>query len=263
MTIISPALAKIKRNPLSAALWLAAQGRRVLAVNPASKRPIHKNWPELATTETDALESWFSPGKLVPAVLTGHPGGVVVLDVEADGLDWLDENHHRLPVTEQYASRSGGRHLVFRHREGIRTLPLGRIAARVELRSTGASAIFWPAIGLPSGCDAPPAELPSWLMPPPKPAWKPPETPWQGDDRRARAYAAAALKSAVQRVAAAGQGCRNAELNRAAYPLRRFIQEGALTSAETAYALAAAAAVAGLDQRETAATLRSALGWRA
>jgi hypothetical protein len=150
-----------------------------------------------------------------------------------------------------------------KHRPEIRTVAIGQIGTGVEIRSTGSSAVFWPCAGLPVLCDAPPADWPSWLMPPPRPAWTPPPAPaWAGDDRKARAYALAALRRGIERVATAGNGTRNAALNAEAYSLIRLTEGGALDHAEIAEALAHAALAAGLDRREIEQTLRSALSAR-
>lgn len=74
-----------------------------------------------------------------------------------------------------------------------------------------------------------------------------------------RRYVAAALRHAIERVAGAGEGTRNATLNAEMFALARFLAGGHLTSSEIANALAAAAFHAGLTETEISKTLASAL----
>ena len=97
---------------------------------------------------------------------------------------------------------------------------------------------------------------PEALQPPPPIAPRPFTMPAGGD--RVRRYAIGALRRAVQRVASAPEGQRNDALNVETFSLARFIPD-VLTAAEVANALAIGARHAGLTERETAATLVSAL----
>jgi hypothetical protein len=76
---------------------------------------------------------------------------------------------------------------------------------------------------------------------------------------KARRYALAALRGAVERVAGAAEGGRNARLNAETFGLARFIGAGALSPGELADAMAHAGIAAGLNRREVEATLASAL----
>ena len=216
-----------------------------------------------ATKDPTRLRELFNrPGVALVAIATGTPSGVSVLDVDRQhgGMDWWRENRERLPATLAWRTKSSGLHVVFQHRRELRTVALGVIGRGIEIRSTGASVVYWPAIGNAIECDAEPARWPDWLLPPPKPAYAPPPpTPWQGNDRRARRYAEAALANAIRRVALAPLGARNSTLNGQAFALSRLAADGSLTPSEIIFALASAATAAGLDSRETVATLRSAL----
>jgi hypothetical protein len=247
------------------AFALAERGRAVFPMNFSTKRPACPHGIKDATRDLEIIRKWFIRPGLVPAVATGEPSGVVVLDIDRQhgGSGWWSMYRDRLPETEVYRTKSGGLHAVFQNAPGIRTITLGTLGDGVELRAGGASAIYWPSVGLPTLCDAPPAAWPEWLMPPPRPAWTPPPAPaWAGDDRKARAYALAALRRGIERVATAGNGTRNAALNAEAYSLIRLTDGGALDHAEIAEALAHAALAAGLDRREIEQTLRSALSAR-
>jgi hypothetical protein len=103
---------------LAHALDLAARGRAVFPMVTATKRPACKHGVHDATRCTEIIRSWFSRPGLVPAVATGEPSGVVVLDLDRqhNGAVWWRDHRDRLPATEIYRTRSGGLHLVFLHR---------------------------------------------------------------------------------------------------------------------------------------------------
>ena len=243
---------------LAAALALAADGRPVFPMT-AQKRPTCQHGVKDASTDpTEIWRMFAARGTALVALATGTPSGISVLDIDRQhgGGAWWQANRDRLPATFTYRTRSGGLHLWFLHRPGLRTCIL---AEGVERRGEGASAIYWPAAGFPMFCDAAPAPWPQWLEPPP-PAWEPPPAPsWQGDDRRARRYAEAALACGIRAVAAAGEGSRNATLFREAAGLLRLTEAGGTTAAEIAAAMAHAAMAAGLPSREVQATITSAL----
>jgi hypothetical protein len=89
--------------------------------------------------------------------------GFDVLDVDVAGLSWLDEVWDRLPPTRAHATRSGGRHLFFRHVDGLRN-SVSRIADNVDVRADGGFVIWWPRQGLRVLSDAEIAEWPDWLL---------------------------------------------------------------------------------------------------
>jgi len=79
-------------------------------------------------------------------VPTGAVSGLDVLDVDAAGLVWLDQNYSRLPATRAHETRSGGRHLLFNHAQGLRC-SAGRVATGVDVRADGGYVIWWPREG--------------------------------------------------------------------------------------------------------------------
>ena len=254
-------------NPLPAALRLAKRGIPIVAFDARSKRPITPHGLRDATTDEGTIRAWFARPGLVPAVATGEASGIDVFDLDIpkhrEAAEWLAENEGRLPETFSYASRSGGRHVWFRHHPGLRCSN-ARPKPGIDVKGASGTAIAWFAIGLPILSRGTLAAWPSWLLdalaPPARATYEPPApAAWCGNDRRARAYAEGALKGAIRRVASAPPGTRNAALNASAFALSRFAVDGSLTAGEIAYALASAATAAGLDGRETAATLKSAL----
>lgn len=79
-----------------------------------------------------------------------------------------------------------------------------------------------------------------------------------GEDARRRRYAEKALRDECDLVAFAVEGTRNDTLNRAAFSVARFVNEGILTADEVADELTAAARAAGLPENEIRTTLASA-----
>ncbi len=250
-------------NALQHASTLAAAGCACFPMTSAKTPLAGSHGVKDASTDPARLAELFADRRAeLVAIACGTPSSTSVLDIDRqhDGMRWWRENRDRLPATFAYRTRSGGLHLWFRHHPALRTIELGKLGAGIEIRSTGSGAIYWPSTGLPVLCDAPPADWPSWLTPPPKPAYSPPVAPpWQGGDGPARRYALGALRRGIERVAAAGPGQRNSALNAEAYSLIRLTEGGGLDHAEIADALAHAALAAGLDRREIVATLQSAL----
>jgi hypothetical protein len=246
---------------LSYALALAEKGRAVYPACPRTKHPACAHGVRDATRDPDKLRKLFTRPGLVPAVATGEPSGVVVLDIDRQhgGACWWRDNRHRLPTTEAYRTRSGGLHLAFRYLPGLRTVTLDKIDPGVELRSSGSSAIDWRAAGFQSLSDSPVADLPAWVLPPPPPPPAPAKMPEFRGGSDARRYAEAAMARAIREVASAAPGTRNASLNAATYSLLRLAETGAVTPREIAGAMAHAGAAAGLPPREIEATLASAL----
>lgn len=249
-------------NPLAHALDCAARDWPVFPVS-GDKTPRTPNGHRAASTEPDRIRAMHAQfGFVLVGIATGETSGVAVLDIDRqhDGLTWWEANRDRLPVTRTHRTRSGGLHLYFRHRPGLRC-STSRIAPGVDVRADGGSIIYWPAAGFPVLSDAPLAAWPEWLMPAPKPAVAPPWTPPAGVGAdKARNYATAALHNAVRRVAGTTTGSRNANLNAETFALSRFIASGTLSPTEIAGAMVHAGLAAGLDAAEVQTTIASALG---
>ena len=203
---------------------------------------------------------WAQYGGPLVGIRTGEASNLAVLDIDRqhDGQPWWQANRHRLPITRAHRTRSGGLHLYFQHKPGLRC-SVSSIALGVDVRAEGGSIIYWPAAGFQVLSDAPLADWPSWLAPPPKPAPEPPTLPTFKGETTARRYAEVAMRRAIIEVASAPPGTRNASLNRATYSLLRLVETGAVTAREIAGAMAHAGIAAGLDVREVEATITSAL----
>ncbi len=245
---------------LDAALNLAECGVPVFPCL-ASKRPACPRGFKDAVIGPDAAKALFRryPGELI-GVPTGAASRIDVLDLDMeDGADeWLADNSYRLPQTRIHHTRSGGYHWLFRANPDLRN-SASRLGRGVDVRADGGYVIWWPATGLLMQNANALAVWPEWVIEeltardmPIVPATLPQPV-------RSTRYVAAALERSCRSVAEAGKGTRNDALNRAAYGLARFVQTGELSGLEVAEHLAYAALQAGLDAKETAATIASAL----
>lgn len=226
------------------------------------KRPTCR-WGDVASNKPDAVAMlWRTyPGPLI-GVVTGVASGFDVLDLDwgKGGDDWHAEHCARLPRTRVHRTRSGGLHLLFRHRDGTRN-SAGKIARGVDVRGDGGYIIWWPAYGLEILDRSPAALWPAWLAemalpsPPPVADLRKIENGLRDADR----YVQGAVRAAVASVASCQEGGRNQTLNAETYALGRFIAGGHLTAGQIAEAMAAAGLQAGLTRPEIEATITSAL----
>jgi len=247
--------------------------RRGWALTPLQgKRPTRSGWTTEAPLDRDAVLSWAQSGNV--GLRTGRPSGVVVLDDDSDC--GSASNALGLPLTPTVKTGGGGRHLYFRCPNGGLGNSASRLAQGIDVRGDGGVVALpgsvHPETGQPyewvAGCspeDLPLADLPAKILERLRPAPRvgddgprPATTMAHAEDRLGR-YAEGALKRAADTVAAASEGTRNDELNRQAFGLGRFVGIGLLDRAHVEEELGKAAAFAGLEQREIAATLRSGL----
>ena len=245
-----------------------------------TKRPLLRNglygarrdWPD-------------DSGHPLIGVPTGSVNGFDCLDVDIEGLGWLNEFGKRLPPTRIHETRSGGKHIFFRHIEGVRN-SAGRIAKSVDVRGQGGFIIWWPRQRL-RVWDGEIAEWPSWLLLEaisPKRLVHVEETPMCGpfdpcgmgmtvgaSSREAR-YSKAALRNAFDKLAnewprAEGggpkRGGRNDLLNKLGFKMGGLVANGWIDGERVVKVLMLAAADCGLvreDGREQCvATILSGL----
>src|SRR5262245_53106968 len=95
-------------------------------------------------------------------VRTGAASAIDVLDVDPEGIPWLAQNEHRLPVTRRHRTQRGV-HLLFRHAEGLKKSE-DRVAKGVDVRADGSYAIWWPRQGYSVANEDTVAEWPEWLL---------------------------------------------------------------------------------------------------
>lgn len=244
------------------ALKLAARGIPSFPCR-ADKRPACLHGFRDATAEPEAVcELWRRyPGELV-GIPTGAASRLDVLDLDltrhAEAAEWWAEHRERLPATRIHHTRSGGLHVWFRHRDGMRCWT-ARPVPGVDGRADGGYVVAWALLGGEVVSDAEPTPWPQWLLDlvlPPSPPPLPPRRPIAITGDRARRYALGALRNACERVASAGEGRRNVKLYGQVKDMCAFPE---LSAREIADALAIVATSVGLSERETALTIASAL----
>jgi putative DNA primase/helicase len=98
---------------------------------------------------------------------TGPVNGVAVLDLDfkhPEAVAWYEANKRRLPTTFTYKTRSGGKHLVYQDRPGLKTVA-GKIAPGVDVKAKGGYACAWFLHGYEIEDNSPPAPWPiDWLV---------------------------------------------------------------------------------------------------
>ena len=259
--------ALVRRSPLDHALRLADHGLPVFPVG-HSKIPTCPRGLNAATCDAVEVRTLWRdhPGPLI-GVRTGSASGLDCLDLDTtrhpEAAAWHAEHVARLPITRTHQTRSGGLHILFRHLPSLRC-STSKVARGVDVKAEAGCFTWWPANGFPVPVRGPVAGWPAWLAElltePPMPAFSPAERATLPADagRRAR-YIDAAVRQSIQAVATAGEGQRNATLNRETFGLSRFIATGDLSADDVATVMATGAREAGLPIRETVGTIASAL----
>lgn len=121
-------------TPGAAAYAASRLGLRVFPLTPGSGTPALKAWPEIATTDADVIQGWWS-GEFAGfgvGVATGPESGVWVLDIDVkNGVDGFAslvqlESKRRaygfadeITRTMTVSTPSGGAHVYFRWSEGV------------------------------------------------------------------------------------------------------------------------------------------------
>lgn len=219
--------------------------------------------------ERDVHALWQAYHGPLIGVATGQASGICVLDLDLQhdsAQDWLAEHATRLNGHRTHRTRSGGTHILFQHRDGVRNRAglhdaAGQRTQGVDIRGAGGYIIWWPAAGLDVLTDITPRVMPAWLaeLATPAPPPKADLAKIENGLRHAERYIQAAVRSAVRIVAHAPQGMRNDALNAETFALARFIPQGHLTTAQVVEAMATAALQAGLSASEIERTIASAL----
>jgi hypothetical protein len=94
-------------------------------------------------------------------VATGAVSGIDCIDVDPDGMAFLEANRHRWPLTLEHKTPRG-LHFPLQHHPGMRNSNR-RIALGIDVRGDGGYFIFWPREGYPI-IDRPLAPWPEWLL---------------------------------------------------------------------------------------------------
>jgi hypothetical protein len=155
-----------------AAIALAVEKRRVLALWPGTKKPIRAAWQQWATSDVDVIEAeWREHPNANPGVLGGN--GLAIVDVDPPNggivtLTRLEGDHGWLPATRAVATGSG-LHYWFATDGDVASWNPG---PGLEVRAAGRQCVAPPSIH-PNGhryawldADVSLAPLPPWLVKP-------------------------------------------------------------------------------------------------
>jgi hypothetical protein len=256
-------------SAIVAARTLGAMGCAVFPCG-GDKRPIKGSHGfKDAVRDADGIaELWAQyPGVLV-GVATGEISGIAVLDIDAKhntARKWYAEHREQLLPARVHRTRSGGLHLVYKHRIALKC-SVSLIEHGVDVRADGGYIIWWPAAGLEVIADPGLQPWPEWLMQLLAP---PPTVPSPSIGRRALAAQGRDLRPMLHRslgiirtVLDAREGERNRVLFWATCRARDMLLAGELDHAagvQVLDALRDAAAEVGLTQREIDRTITSAM----
>jgi hypothetical protein len=256
----------------SASFRYALRRIAVFPLAPGTKIPIKgSHGCRDATSDSDVARArWQRTPQANIAAATGARSGFVVVDVDVphgpESLAVLEAEHGPLSLTIEASTPSDGRHLYFRHVEGIRN-SVGRIGRGLDIRGEGGQIVLPPSVladggryrWIKNGARAF-ADAPEWLInlarpPAPTPRAEPKPPPADIEN-----YVASAVVSELKELSAAQDGTRNDALNRAAFNLAQFVKAGALPEDWARGQLEAHAVAAGLSVTEARRTIQSAFG---
>ena len=148
---------------------------------------------------------------------TGAVSGIDVLDIDPrnGGEDWLKEAINSIPITRIHHTRSGGKHFLFRHADGVRN-SAGKIAPGIDIRADGGYIIAWHVHGCSVENPTILEDWPKWMLKMllPKPRKRTIALP--ATKAEANTRAAIMIDRAYQRVINARPGQRHDELRAAA-----------------------------------------------
>jgi putative DNA primase/helicase len=203
-------------------------------------------------------------------IITGSASGIMVLDIDGqEGEDFL-KNRPTLPVTWEVKTGKG-RHIYFRYPKGTRLGNKVRLGPKIDFRGEGGYVVAPPSVhpdtGMPYEWMASPssteiADAPEWLL----------DLLLDKESNSSEAHHTTAepqgmlnvdelpqdLKKALFDLSFAVEGGRNNQLNKAAFLAGQYIGGGLNEEAITDM-LTNIAHQIGLDEKETAATLKSGL----
>jgi hypothetical protein len=252
---------------LTAACSLGRQGYRVFPCKP-DKSPATRNGFKDAACDPVGIELlWRQHPNVLVGVATGAIGGIAVLDIDLgkhpEAQAWWEVHRDRLLPARIHRTRSGGLHLIYRHRPGL-ACSAGRINRGIDVRADGGYIVWWPGAGLEVVADGGIQPWPEWLMP----LVEPPPAP-SISQRAIAARTPGDLRPTLHRaigivraVLDAKEGERNRLLFWATCRVRDMHVADELDHAagmQVLDALRKAAAEVGLSQREIDRTITSAM----
>ena len=232
------------------------------------KKPVFDAWPDLDPVDEAQVREWQDEGHAGFGLRCGARSGVFIVDVDiTKGATWRPPAQYQPDVQ----TPGGGLHYYFRAPDPCPGNTASKIAPHVDTRGEGGQAAFpgsrhpdtggiYRFLRVPTLPELP-SEILDLLRDPERPERpeRKPTPPAQPSPALSTRYAMTALHREVHAVRTAADGMRNDTLNRAAFNLGQLVGGGALSEGEVVEQLTAAAKIAGLQDRETNATIRSGL----
>ncbi len=136
---------------LDAAIEYARMGWQVFPCHPTGHQPLVQHGFYDATTDVDAIRSWWTrwPDAAI-GLRTGKASGVFAVDIDPrhDGdvsLECLETEHGRLPETVESQTGGGGRHVFFKWPHRQIKCSTGRIGAGIDIKGDGGYVILPPS----------------------------------------------------------------------------------------------------------------------
>lgn len=247
----------------------------------AGKHPMTRNGVNGANMNEQAIYRWWQTHPQANIGLPAGANGLAVLDV--DPRHGGDESMEKLtiacaelgaplPATPAQITGSGGAHYVFAAPEGgVKNMSeaFGPDLPGLDTRGRGGYIVAAPSVHAAGNAyewvnflddEAPWPDILTKLM------------DWRAEEPKPRnvrfpgggklpggGYAEAALRGELERISMAGNGTRNATLNRAAFSLGQLIADGKLDESAVRDELIAAGTAAGLTFTESVKTVDSGL----
>jgi hypothetical protein len=182
-----------------------------------------------------------------------------VLDLDLqhpEAQHWYANNRTNIAVTRIHATRSGGRHLLFKPAET--GCSVGKLARGVDVRGLGGYIIWWPACGFEVLHGEALAEMPTWLLA----ALKRPTAQVMQFKRRPLPPSSEAaqrkLDGIIRIIARASEGERNSLTFWGTCRLAEMVADGLLARFDAIAIAVEAASRNGLPRHEAARTATSA-----
>lgn len=266
----------------AAALYVSL-GWRIFPLEPGSKRPFLGSRGVLEATDDAALiDAWHAREPASNIAIACGASALMVVDLDPRNHCWQtisrwEAERKVLPMTVHSQTRSNGLHLYFALEK---PLPEGwkrKLSGGIDIQTGNKYVVAPPSVIDPSKVDDHQGGAYSWLRSPigphlpPPPPWllqmlRPPPAGSQGAGKAYRGKTATGtaerrLEGALRKVAGAGKGNRNHELNRQAHLLGRMIVEDGLDPAMVENRLLEAGLAANPEygHRGTLATVRSGI----
>jgi hypothetical protein len=226
-----------------------------------NKHPFLKDWPNLATNDTEKIrEFWEEFPDASIGMACGPGSGVWVLDIDLpDGpknLEALEKEYGKLPETLMQQTGSGGFQYFWKWNGHTVRNSGSRIAKNIDIRGFGGFVILPPSPH-PSGNNyrwlnkAKVNLPPQWLV----------DLAMAKKDKSPliKTYGQAALNKELAKLGQSTVGERNETLNQAAYSLGQLVAGGELDHSAVFAALLGVSLSLGLGEVETRRTIESGM----